>query len=46
MSKNGLKVCLCFLDVENIAIALFDYEGLHEGDLGFKKGDRLKILQE
>ncbi|KAG5835964.1 hypothetical protein ANANG_G00249590 [Anguilla anguilla] len=31
---------------ESVAIALFDYEGLHEGDLGFKKGDRLKILQE
>ncbi|KAJ8258469.1 hypothetical protein COCON_G00174810 [Conger conger] len=31
---------------ENVAIALYDYEGLHEGDLGFKKGDRLKILQE
>ncbi|XP_007250839.2 tyrosine-protein kinase HCK [Astyanax mexicanus] len=31
---------------ENIAIALYDYEGLHDGDLGFKKGDKLKILQE
>uniref|UniRef100_A0A8C2IE96 SH3 domain-containing protein n=1 Tax=Cyprinus carpio TaxID=7962 RepID=A0A8C2IE96_CYPCA len=31
---------------ENIAIALYDYEAMHEGDLGFKKGDRLRILQE
>ncbi|KAG9330601.1 hypothetical protein JZ751_023708 [Albula glossodonta] len=31
---------------ETVAIALFDYEGIHDGDLGFKKGDRLKILQE
>uniref|UniRef100_A0A673G025 Tyrosine-protein kinase n=1 Tax=Sinocyclocheilus rhinocerous TaxID=307959 RepID=A0A673G025_9TELE len=30
----------------NITIALYDYEAMHEGDLGFKKGDRLKILQE
>uniref|UniRef100_A0A9J7XIU2 Tyrosine-protein kinase n=2 Tax=Cyprinus carpio TaxID=7962 RepID=A0A9J7XIU2_CYPCA len=31
---------------ENIAIALYDYEAMHEGDLGFKKGERLRILQE
>nr|ACO13828.1 Tyrosine-protein kinase HCK [Esox lucius] len=31
---------------ETIAIALYDYEGINEGDLGFKKGDKLKILQE
>ncbi|NP_001117012.1 tyrosine-protein kinase HCK isoform X1 [Salmo salar] len=31
---------------ESIAIALYDYEGINEGDLGFKKGDKLKILQE
>lgn len=31
---------------ESIAMALFDYEALHEGDLGFKKGDKLKILEE
>lgn len=27
-------------------MALYDYEAIHEGDLGFKKGDRLKILEE
>ncbi|KAM4610698.1 tyrosine-protein kinase HCK [Polymixia lowei] len=31
---------------ESIAIALYDYEAMHEGDLGFKKGDKLKILLE
>lgn len=31
---------------ESIAMALYDYEAIHEGDLGFKKGDRLKILEE
>ncbi|KAK6303944.1 tyrosine-protein kinase HCK [Coregonus clupeaformis] len=31
---------------ESIAIALYDYEGINDGDLGFKKGDKLKILQE
>lgn len=31
---------------ESIAMALYDYEAIHEGDLGFKKGDKLKILQE
>nr|XP_020515517.1 tyrosine-protein kinase HCK-like [Labrus bergylta]XP_029138580.1 tyrosine-protein kinase HCK-like [Labrus bergylta] len=31
---------------ESIAMALFDYEAIHEGDLGFKKGDKLKILEE
>lgn len=29
-----------------VAIALYDYEATHEGDLGFKKGDRLQILEE
>lgn len=31
---------------ESIAIALYDYEGMHDGDLGFRKGDKLKILKE
>lgn len=31
---------------ESIAMALYDYDAIHEGDLGFKKGDRLKILEE
>ncbi len=31
---------------ESIAMALYDYEAIHDGDLGFKKGDKLKILEE
>lgn len=31
---------------EAAAVALYDYEAIHDGDLGFKKGDRLKILEE
>ncbi|CAL9703530.1 unnamed protein product [Knipowitschia caucasica] len=31
---------------ERAAIALYDYEAIHDGDLGFKKGDRLIILEE
>lgn len=31
---------------DTIAIALYDYDAIHDGDLGFKKGDRLKILEE
>ncbi|XP_055748186.1 tyrosine-protein kinase HCK-like [Salvelinus fontinalis] len=31
---------------ESIAIALYDYEAVNDGDLDFKKGDKLKILQE
>lgn len=32
--------------VGEIAMALYDYEAIHEGDLGFKKGDKLRILEE
>lgn len=31
---------------ETVAVALYDYEAIHDGDLAFKKGDRLKILEE
>uniref|UniRef100_A0A672ICA2 Tyrosine-protein kinase n=1 Tax=Salarias fasciatus TaxID=181472 RepID=A0A672ICA2_SALFA len=30
----------------DIAMALYDYEAIHDGDLGFKKGDKLRILEE
>ncbi|XP_037096111.1 tyrosine-protein kinase HCK [Syngnathus acus] len=33
-------------DGDNIGIALYDYDAIHDGDLGFKKGDKLKILEE
>ncbi|XP_069035701.1 tyrosine-protein kinase HCK isoform X1 [Lepisosteus oculatus] len=31
---------------ESIVITLYDYEAIHDGDLGFKKGEKLKVLQE
>jgi len=31
---------------ESVVMALFDYEAIHNGDLGFKKGDKLQILEE
>ncbi|KAI2667597.1 Tyrosine-protein kinase Lyn [Labeo rohita] len=31
---------------EKIAIALYPYEAIHADDLGFKKGEKLKILEE
>uniref|UniRef100_A0A4W3JSI9 Tyrosine-protein kinase n=1 Tax=Callorhinchus milii TaxID=7868 RepID=A0A4W3JSI9_CALMI len=34
------------LNKEASVIALYDYEGIHDGDLSFKKGDKLKIIQE
>lgn len=45
--KNTFPFCLFLTALgESVAIALYDYEAIHEGDLGFKKGDRLKILEE
>lgn len=35
-----------FLAGDSIAMALYDYEAIHDGDLGFKKGDKLRILEE
>ncbi|KAG2461549.1 tyrosine-protein kinase HCK isoform X2 [Polypterus senegalus] len=31
---------------DNVVIAIYDYEGIHEGDLSFKKGEKLKVLEE
>ncbi|XP_008411070.1 tyrosine-protein kinase HCK isoform X1 [Poecilia reticulata] len=47
-SKAGAKLSsnATSSDGESDAIALFDYEAIHEGDLGFKKGDKLRILEE
>lgn len=33
-------------DDGTVVTALYDYEAMHDGDLGFKKGDRMKILEE
>lgn len=49
MTATVHEAFLCFLFSalgESIAMALYDYEAIHEGDLGFKKGDKLKILEE
>lgn len=29
-----------------IVIALYPYDGLHEDDLSFKKGEKLKVIEE
>lgn len=31
---------------DSVVLALYDYEALHAGDLSFKKGERLKVLEE
>ncbi|XP_067108605.1 tyrosine-protein kinase Lyn [Osmerus mordax] len=33
-------------DSEKIVIAIYPYEAIHPDDLGFKKGERLKVLEE
>lgn len=46
-SKNSLNPPLGSDESEsNTVIALYDYEALHDGDLGFKKGDKMVILEE
>lgn len=32
--------------VGKIVVALFPYEAVHPDDLGFKKGEKMKILEE
>lgn len=29
---------------ENLAVACYSYEPAHDGDLGFEKGEKLKII--
>nr|XP_025043933.1 tyrosine-protein kinase HCK [Pelodiscus sinensis] len=31
---------------DNIVLALYDYEAIHQEDLSFRKGDQLKVLEE
>uniref|UniRef100_A0A663EC42 Tyrosine-protein kinase n=1 Tax=Aquila chrysaetos chrysaetos TaxID=223781 RepID=A0A663EC42_AQUCH len=31
---------------DSVVLALYDYEAMHSGDLSFKKGERLKVLEE
>uniref|UniRef100_A0A672FHB6 Tyrosine-protein kinase n=1 Tax=Salarias fasciatus TaxID=181472 RepID=A0A672FHB6_SALFA len=34
------------LFVDNLVVAIYSYEPTHEGDLGFEKGDKLKIINK
>lgn len=29
-----------------MVLALYDYEAMHSGDLSFKKGERLQVLEQ
>lgn len=38
-----------FLDPEeqgDIVVALYPYDGIHPDDLSFKKGEKMKVLEE
>lgn len=47
-----MQMCLClsaFVDAEEqgvIVVALYPYDGIHEEDLSFKKGEKLKVIEE
>lgn len=31
---------------DNLVVAIYSYEPNHDGDLGFQKGDKLKIINK
>lgn len=47
-----MRIFLClsiFIETEEhgvIVVALYPYDGLHEDDLSFKKGEKLKVIEE
>lgn len=41
-STNTYNISLA----DNFAVAIYSYEPNHDGDLGFEKGDKLKILNK
>lgn len=46
---EGLFLYLLFLDPEeqgDIVVALYPYDGIHPDDLSFKKGEKMKVLEE
>lgn len=46
---EGLCLYLLFLDPEeqgDIVVALYPYDGIHPDDLSFKKGEKMKVLEE
>ncbi|XP_058860036.1 tyrosine-protein kinase HCK isoform X1 [Acipenser ruthenus] len=46
-NRNSSSNLPCTTDgPEEVVITLYDYEGIHDGDLSFKKGEKLKVLQK
>lgn len=46
---EGLPFRPSFLDPEeqgDIVVALYPYDGIHPDDLSFKKGEKMKVLEE
>lgn len=47
-----IRTCLwlsAFVEPEEhgvIVVALYPYDGIHEDDLSFKKGEKLKVIEE
>ena len=47
-----MQTCLwlsTFVETEEhgvIVVALYPYDGIHEDDLSFKKGEKLKVIEE
>lgn len=38
--------CPTLFPTDNLVVAIYSYEPKHDGDLGFEKGDKLKILNQ
>lgn len=39
-NKNNIPLA------DNLVVAIYSYEPNHDGDLGFEKGDKLKIINK
>lgn len=37
---------ICNSPADNLVEAIYSYEPKHDGDLGFEKGDKLKIINK
>ena len=48
MTVNGLPWISILDDDEHrdIVVSLYPYDGIHEDDLSFKKGEKMEILEE
>lgn len=40
------QIILILLLSDNLVVAIYSYEPKHDGDLGFEKGDKLKIINK